>query len=85
MNIDWMCGIQQQCAAAGVAYFAKQLGAFVVSDESSPDGWPVGTELETNPACSEAALVKLKDKKGGDPSEWPEDMRVRQWPEGVRR
>jgi hypothetical protein len=23
----------------------------------------------------------LKHRKGGDPSEWPEDLRVRQWPE----
>lgn len=24
--------------------------------------------------------LHLRDKKGGDPSEWPEDLRVRQWP-----
>ena len=24
---------------------------------------------------------QLKDPKGGDPSEWPEDLRIRQWPE----
>jgi hypothetical protein len=24
---------------------------------------------------------KPRDKKGGDPSEWPEDLRVRQFPE----
>ena len=23
----------------------------------------------------------VKDRKGGDPSEWPEDLRVREWPE----
>ena len=23
----------------------------------------------------------LRDRKGGDPSEWPEDLRVRQFPE----
>jgi protein gp37 len=26
--------------------------------------------------------VGLRDRKGGDPSEWPEDLRVRWWPEG---
>lgn len=25
--------------------------------------------------------VRLRDPKGGDPAEWPEDLRVRQWPE----
>lgn len=26
-----------------------------------------------------------KDSHGGDPSEWPEDLRVRQWPRGLQR
>jgi hypothetical protein len=25
--------------------------------------------------------VRLRDRKGGDPSEWPEDLRVRAFPE----
>lgn len=25
--------------------------------------------------------LELRDKKGGDPLEWPEDLRVRQFPE----
>jgi hypothetical protein len=25
--------------------------------------------------------VKLTDKKGGDPAEWPEDLRVREFPD----
>lgn len=28
----------------------------------------------------EGAPVALKARKGGDPSEWPEDLRVREWP-----
>ena len=27
-------------------------------------------------------LYRLRDRKGGDPAEWPEDLRVREWPEG---
>lgn len=29
-------------------------------------------------------LLSLKDRAGADPAEWPEDLRVREWP-GVRR
>lgn len=25
----------------------------------------------------------LRDSKGGDPSEWPEDLRVREWPKRI--
>jgi protein gp37 len=79
-NVEWLRALVQQGKAAGVATFVKQLGANCITDESTPDSWPPGTELETNEACSEDALVKLRDKKGGDSDEWPEDLRVREFP-----
>lgn len=55
----------RQCRAAGVAPFVKQLGAIPVDRDSlGADQW---------------ALV-LKDKAGGDPAEWPADLRVREFP-----
>jgi hypothetical protein len=62
------------------ATFCKQLGAFPTTDELTPDGWPVGTEFATG--CPNYALVNLRDKKGGDPAEWPADLRVQDWPKG---
>lgn len=29
-------------------------------------------------------MIRRRDGKGGDPSEWPEDLRVREWPEVTR-
>lgn len=55
--VAWIRSIVEQCKAAGVACFVKQLGAV-------PRGGPWA----------------LMDSKGGDPAEWPEDLRVRQWP-----
>jgi protein gp37 len=37
-------------------------------------------QMGANPR-DQLGLVKLRDRKGGDPSEWPEDLRVRQFPE----
>ena len=34
----------------------------------------------SEPAGSGHKWMKLRDKKGGDPSEWPEDLRVREFP-----
>lgn len=31
--------------------------------------------------CPECGLRGPRDKKGGDPAEWPEDLRVRKFPE----
>lgn len=60
-DIAWLRSLRDQCAAAGVPYFNKQLGA---RPEMSPGpiSWP----------CTEP--------KGGDPDEWPKDLRVREHP-----
>lgn len=76
MDLAWMRSIMEQCAAAAVPYFAKQLGAKPFNSARwgiMPDGSP--------PAESR---ISLKDRKGGDPAEWPEDLRVRQMPEVPR-
>jgi protein gp37 len=77
-NLDWVRSIAEQCKAAEVPCFVKQLG-------SHPIGWrhdrleQIG---ETERATGTDALVlwKLRDAKGGDPAEWPEDLRVREFP-----
>jgi protein gp37 len=58
-DIAWARSVKDQCAAAGVAFFMKQLGANL-------------------------GAMHLHSKKGGDMEEWPEDLRIRQFPE-VRR
>jgi protein gp37 len=57
-DLAWARGLRDQCRAAGVAYFLKQLGAAPYWDD-------IGQRIE----------LKLKNKKGGDEAEWPEDLR----------
>lgn len=74
-NIDWIRSIRDQCKSAGVPVFIKQLGSRpVVVDESPNDD--TGDSGKPKPFT-----VDLKDPKGGDPGEWPEDLRVREMPE----
>jgi protein gp37 len=63
-NLAWAESLRDQCKAAGVAFFMKQVGANV------HDGDPA--------FCDER--FKLRDRKGGDPAEWPESLRVREFP-----
>lgn len=58
-DVAWIRSIIQQCKAAAVPVFVKQLGSY-------------------DPLRGTA--MGRKDKKGGDPSEWPEDIRVREMP-----
>ncbi len=63
--LEWARSIVGQCKASSVACFVKQLGA-KPGDRPSPQ------------FCHEP--IKLRDRKGGDWSEWPEDLRVREFP-----
>lgn len=67
-DVEWIRDIVRQCHAAEVAVFVKQLGANVVDDVVA------GTDFR----------LALRDRKGGDPAEWPEDLKVREFP-GVGR
>jgi protein gp37 len=68
MDLAWVRDIVQQCKTAGVSCFVKQIGAF-----------PVSVDIKV-PNLERWRIV-LNDRKGGDMSEWPEDLRVRQFPE----
>lgn len=70
-DLSWARNTLAQCKRAGVAVFVKQLGAQPV------DPWADTGALINN---REPARPSFKSKKGGDPSEWPEDLRVREWP-----
>lgn len=63
-DIDWIDSIVTQCRAAGVPCFVKQLG-------SNAQYWDL--------ADDELQRVGTRHK-GGDPDEWPESLRVREWP-----
>jgi len=91
-DVGWLRDIVRQCHEANVACFVKQLGAHVIDrNDAGFDGddiseWPEETALEDfwkdpNRRYQGAPCrVLLADKKGGDPAEWPDDLRVRQWP-----
>lgn len=89
-DVDWARSIVQQCQAAGVPVFVKQLGAVPIVPAGRLRHWEWGGEIGRGEARFEATdpanpssmpwRVVLDDKKGGDITEWPEDLRVRQFP-----
>jgi hypothetical protein len=69
-DTQWARNTVEQCKAAGVACFVKQLGARPFTTDLFPQMLERG----------ETDVIALKDKKGGDMSEWSEDLRVREFP-----
>lgn len=75
-DLAWIRSIVEQCAAAGVSCFVKQLGSVPFEDDSHITGGKIDmAHLTRLPGAA------MKDRKGGDISEWPEDLRVRQFPQ----
>lgn len=71
-DVGWARKIIRQCKAADVACFMKQVGA-------NPHVY------RSNPNCTAIdddglVRVRLKSKKGGDWSEWSDDLKVREYP-----
>lgn len=90
-NIEWARSVIAQCKAAGVAVFVKQMGSVVQDrndagyDGESPREWPMGTDFDDDyfdggVYQGKPVRVKLRDPKGGNPEEWPSDLRVRETP-----
>jgi protein gp37 len=77
-NIDWARDIVKQCMAADVAPFVKQLGSMPVCDCS------IAVESFSANCCYHFPNP-IRDKKGGDINEFPDDLRIRQFPDSAFR
>lgn len=64
-NIEWIRDIIGQCRQAGVPVFVKQIGARATIEA---EGHATGR------------FFHLNDRAGADPTEWPEDLRVHEFP-----
>lgn len=73
-NVDWVRGILHECTMSGVACFIKQLGSLPYTNHP---GWDEPHEF--NSVYDD--VLELNDSHGGDWDEWPEDLRVREFPQ----
>ena len=95
-NVEWVRSIVRECKATDTPAFVKQLGANVrdrndagfTGDWCEGNAWDIEdlSRIDPHPDAEleeyQGAPVRihLTDPKGGDPSEWPEDLRVREFP-----
>jgi protein gp37 len=75
-DVAWARETVRQCREAGVPCFVKQLGARprIGNPQSHPEDFKRPHDL---------TRLLLRDRKGGDWSEWPEDLRVREYPAAI--
>jgi protein gp37 len=94
LRANWVRSLVRQCHQAEVPCFVKQMGHRVIDrndagfDGCEPTSWPdmdpfkIEHDIHGYREEYQGAdcLVTLEDHKGGDMAEWPEDLRVRQFP-----
>jgi protein gp37 len=78
-DIAWARSLVRQCKAQRVACFVKQLGANPEFGEGCGDCDPC-IAGQRCPYANVQLRMGLKSRKGGDPEEWPIDLRVREFP-----
>lgn len=82
-DIAWIRDGVRQCQAARVPVFVKQLGSKPISRENYEEGsaprdmWLMGAKVTRS---EDAWAIRLHDRHGGNPEEWPAELRIRQWP-----
>lgn len=69
LALSWLRNFRDQCADANVSFFVKQLGA------------RPRIEIPPQPGTLETTWP-LYDRAGADMVEWPEDLRVQEFPDG---
>jgi len=87
-DLAWARSAIAQCRAAGVPVFVKQLGARPVDPENDDPKCSVsgcGLPECEDFGCQYGIRGMVRSRKGSRPSEWPEDLRVREFPSPMRR
>lgn len=77
-ELAWARSTIEQCRAAQVPCFVKQLGRFPRSTFREGEGWERIWWYGSNPDIW--VMSGPRDPEGGKPSEWPEDLRIREFP-----
>lgn len=72
-ELDQIQSLVEQCHLAGVPCFVKQVGSR-----------PTRTHWYGHPLAPIQVPADLRNRKGNDPAEWPEGLRVRQFPGEVQ-
>jgi protein gp37 len=69
-DLAWARDTIAQCRAANVPVFMKQMGAQVIETRANAQF----------KGARDFRFPIFQSRKGSEPSEWPEDLRVREWP-----
>jgi protein gp37 len=86
LDVAWVRTTRDQCEAAETPLFFKQCGANVIDSTGlnvnveAGGWWPSGVRCHVGESFEAPRHIQLRSRKGGEPAEWPADLRVRMFP-----
>jgi protein gp37 len=81
LDVAWVRALVLECQRSKTAVFVKQLGAkpgFRLEDEEARGN--VAPSFHHYDADAQLHIKKLDDAKGGGMAQWPDDLRIREFP-----
>jgi protein gp37 len=82
--VEWADDLRRRCKSFGVAFFMKQFGSNPRTENANAHDWPEHVAFEDDGksgAGAAAARILFNDRgHGGDIEEFPEELRVREFP-----
>ena len=78
-RLEWAEDVVRQGKDTGTACFVKQMGQHAYSEKWFP-GSNAATQQSIESVHEFGPKLKFIDYKGGDPAEWPEHLRVQEFP-----
>lgn len=84
-DLTWARSLRDQCRAADVPFFMKQIGRKPRTRLDANESWPGhnaghGSVQFVGDGFGNYDVTGIKDKAGADMNEWPEDLRVQEFP-----
>jgi len=83
-DLAWARSIRDQCASAGVAFFCKQVGAHPRTHRNDALQLAAKGRWISDTLGASYGRAWPYDRAGADPAEWPDDLRVQQFPEASK-
>lgn len=81
-EIEHIRSVVRQCRSAGTKVFVKQLGRTCRMDRTDAvQAVALGAGWRADDKDAPLGVVSFRNRKGEDPIEWPEGLRIREWPE----
>lgn len=82
-ELAWARALRDQCKEAGTAFFMKQMGSLPMG-RAPEDGacWACRFKGDSIEHDHSRCRLTFQHSKGADPMEWPEDLRLQEFPGG---